>query len=153
MDVSDPFDPPKRSKGPTPSPTRKGTASSDDLGVSNARSNVFEMIRPFDPMSADAETHYDDVARRVNRIRARRARNDRERLELERQFIENDLVVRGGVRVGLPLSVAGRRKRMQRLFQLTIEAERLASEEQFSMRALERMNDALDRWARDTYGQ
>ena len=114
--------------------------------------NVYELVRPFDPLSTEAESQYDAVVRRVNRVRALRARNDRERLELERQFVENDLRVRSGPRMGLPLSTRGRRQRIRRLFELAAEAQRLEHEEQFSLRALDRMNNALDRWACDTYG-
>ncbi len=118
----------------------------------NFPANVRELVRPFDPISPEAENQYDDVVRRVNRLRALRGRNARERLELERQFVNNNLTVRSGPRVGLPLSIRGRRQRIRRFAELATEAQRLEYEEHFSVRALDRMNDALDRWARDTYG-
>jgi len=138
MDVSHPADPPR---------TCDARDSTEALS-----SNVHEFVRPFDPMSREAESQYDAVVRRVNRVRALRSRNDRERLELERQFVENDLTVTAGPRTGLPLSVRGRRQRIRRLLDLAAEAQRLESEESFSVRALDRMNNALDRWASDTYG-
>jgi hypothetical protein len=138
MDVSHPADPPR------PSDARDSTEAPS--------TNVHEFVRPFDPMSSEAESQYNAVVRRVNRVRAMRSRNDRERLELERQFVENDLTVRTGPRTGLPLSVRGRRQRIRRLFELAVEAQRLENEEGFSVLALERMNNELDLWASDTYG-
>lgn len=115
-------------------------------------SAVSELIRPFDPVGPDAEAEYDAVVRRVNRARAKRKRNELDRLELERQFIDDDLVARTGPGKGLPLSRAGRRARLMRLLDLGVEAERVREEERFAMRVLDRMNAALDAWARDTYG-
>lgn len=114
--------------------------------------NLTEMIRPFDPTSSEAEAHYDAVVRRVNRVRAKRARNARERTELERQFVEGDLRVLDGARKGQPLSKPGRRKRLARLIDLGAEDLRLGAEELFAVKALDYMNTALDRWARETYG-
>jgi hypothetical protein len=114
---------------------------------------VVEMIRPFDPMQADAEDRYDAVVRRINRARARRTAIERERAELERQFVENDLRVLSGADRGQPLSPSARRQRLARLIDLETESERLRSEERFSTAAGRRMNTALDRWARETYGQ
>lgn len=113
---------------------------------------VLEMIRPFDPTTADAEPRYDAVVRRINRIRARSNQLERERSELERQFVENDLRITSGPDRGKSLSKAGRRRRLVRLHDLECEARRLREEERFSTDALERMNQALDRWARETYG-
>ena len=162
MDDFDTLDPPTDSNTSEAFSTCDASNASDPTNASSPTkilpcadpmmaSNVRELIRPFDPISAEAETRYDDVARRINRVRAKRLRNDRERLELERQFVENDLVVRAGMRAGLPLGAAGRRQRIRRLFELTTEAQHLSEEEQFSVRALDRMNAALDRWARETY--
>jgi hypothetical protein len=114
-------------------------------------SNVVEMIRPFDPMEPDAEERYDAVVRRLNRTRARRMPLERERDELERQFVANDLRIRSGPLHGEPLSVHERRRRLARLCDLDHELRLLRSEERFSAEALEHMNAALDRWARDTY--
>ena len=113
---------------------------------------ILELIRVFDPISPDAEAQYDGVVRRLSRARARSAVNARERETLEAQFLEGDLAVQSGPRRGQPLSLAGRRKRLNRLIELAVEAERLQAEERFSQRVLDRMNDALDRWARETYG-
>ncbi|MBW2497278.1 MAG: hypothetical protein JRF61_08405 [Deltaproteobacteria bacterium] len=113
---------------------------------------IIDMNRPFDPTSEDAEERYDTVVRRINQTRTRRARIESERSELERQFLESDLQVLSGSRRGEPLSKAGRRRRLARLVELEIEARQLCSEERFSIGELERMNSALDRWARETYG-
>jgi len=114
--------------------------------------NVLEMIRPFDPLSADAEELYDAVVRRVNRVRSRRTRLGKEQTRLERQFVDNDLTFRSGTRRGEPRSKDGRRRRLARLVEVSAEMLELDQEERFSVTALDRMNRALDRWARETYG-
>jgi hypothetical protein len=113
---------------------------------------VLQLVRPFDPSNTDAEKNYDAVARRVNRVRARRIVVARELAEVERQFVEGDLVVRSGARRGQPLTTNGRRKRLARLLELGMEHRRLNDEEQFASADLDRMNEALERWARETYG-
>jgi hypothetical protein len=113
---------------------------------------VLQLIRPFDPSDADAEENYDAVARRVNGVRRRRNIVARELAAVERQFVEGDLVVRFGPRCGQPLTPNGRRKRLARLLDLGIEYRRLNDEERFASANLDRMNAALDRWARETYG-
>ena len=117
-----------------------------------ATPNVLELIRPFDPLGANAEEDYDAVVRRLNRVRGRRTLVARERAELERQFIEADLTVRSGSRRGQPLTRNGRRRRLARLLELDTEARQLNVEERFAIANLDRMNEALDRWARETYG-
>lgn len=114
--------------------------------------HVLELIRPFDPLGADAEKDYDEVVRRVNRIRGRRAVVTRELAELERQFVESDLIVRSGPRRGQPLTRNGRRRRLARLLELGAEYRQLNDQERFAVANLDRMNEALDRWARETYG-
>jgi hypothetical protein len=115
-------------------------------------SNVLEMSRPFDPLGAEAETQYDTVVRRINRVRARRTCIEREQRELERQFIDGDFTIASGRRCGEPLPRTTRHKRLMRLLELSAQAHRLTEEERFALRALNRMDLALDRWARDTYG-
>jgi hypothetical protein len=117
-----------------------------------AAPNVLQLVRPFDPLTAEAESEYDVVVRRVNIVRRRRARVERELAELERQFVENDLIVRSGPQRGQPLSRNGRRRRLVRLLELGTEFRHLNDEEQFAIANLDRMNEALDRWARETYG-
>lgn len=114
--------------------------------------NVLEMIRPFDPMSAEAEEQYDVVVRRLNRVRAERNEATRELGELERQFVDGDLRVESGPRRGQPLSQSGRRRRLARMLDLGARVRRLDEVEAFASAALTRMNEALDRWARETYG-
>ena len=114
--------------------------------------NVLELVRPFDPISQSAEDEYDAVVRRLNRVRARRTRLCREKECLERQFIEGDLRVQTGVRRGEPLSVVGRKRLLGRLIDVGAELRGVEDEERFANGALDRMNQALDRWARETYG-
>lgn len=113
---------------------------------------VLELIRPFDPSDIDAEKSYDAVVRRVNRVRGRRAVVARELTELERQFVENDLRFRSGPRRGQSLTRNARRKRLTRLLDLGVEHRQLNEEERFASATLDRMNEALERWARETYG-
>lgn len=115
-------------------------------------SPVVEMIRPFDPTAADAEERYDAVVRRLNRVRARRTRIEREQSELERRFLDEDPDAVSDRRRSETLATPGRRAELERLYDLEVERRRLRSEERFSADALQRMNEALDRWARETYG-
>ncbi len=113
---------------------------------------VLQLMRPFDPSTADAETEYDAVVRLVNGLRDRRSEVARELAELERQIVENDLVVESGPRCGKPLSRSERHGRLLHLLDLAMVLRRLNNEEQFAVANLYRMNEALDRWARETYG-
>lgn len=113
---------------------------------------VRHLIRPFDPTSAKAEDEYDAVVRRVNRMRATRARLDRELRQLEDQFVEDVPTIASGPRRGQPLSIGGRRRRLARLIELGIERSRVEAEERFATLRLDEMNQSLDRWARETYG-
>ncbi len=113
---------------------------------------VRKLIRPFDPMAEDAEGNYDEVVRRVNSIRGRRTKVAREAAEIERQFVENDLNVLFGPQRGDRLDAAGRRHRLARLLELETERQRLNQQEEFVRSNLDHMNQALDRWARETYG-
>jgi hypothetical protein len=113
---------------------------------------VLKLIRPFDPMADDAEENYDEVVRRVNSIRVRRTKIAHEASDLERQFVENDLIVLFGPRRGERLEEAGRRHRLIRLLELEAELQRLDQSEAFARSNLDHMNEALDRWARETYG-
>jgi hypothetical protein len=113
---------------------------------------VLQLIRPFDPLTADAEAEYDAVVRRVNGLRDRRSEVARDLAELERQIVENDLVVESGPRYGEPLTPSERHGHLLRLLDLSMELRRLNDEEPFAVANLYRMNEALDRWARETYG-
>jgi len=135
---------------PTDAP-RNG-AEADRIDAGEVARNVREMVRPFDPVSADAEDQYDAVVRRVNRVRARRTRLTRELECLERPFVDDDLVAQSGPRRGQPLSANGRKHRLARLVEVGAELRRVEEEERFAVASLDRMNRALDRWARDTYG-
>ena len=113
---------------------------------------VLQLIRPFDPLTADAEAEYDAVVRRVNGLRDQRSEVARELAELELKIVENDLVVESGPRCGEPLTRSERHGRLLRLLDLAMELRRLNDEEQFAVANLYRMNEALDRWAREAYG-
>lgn len=132
----------------------KALAAKDatDADASVPLAAIRPMFRPFDPMGPEAELQYDQVVRRLNRARAKRSMLETDRSELERQFVEDDLVVQSGVRRGQPLSSAWRRKRLNRLIELSLLDEHLREEERFANESLIRMNEALDRWARETYG-
>ena len=116
---------------------------------------VVELVRPFDPMSAEAEEYYDAVVRRLNRLRVRRAEIMREFSGLERRFLESkddDGGVRPGSRRDRAAALRDRRERLERMLDLGAILRRLEAEEEFATADLERMNEALDRWARETWG-
>ena len=108
--------------------------------------------RRFDPTSAEAEGRYDRVARRINQIRAARNRSQREADELARQFVENDLIAQAGTRRGQALTASGRRRRMRTLIDLEREIALLDEELVGLSESLTAMNEALDEWAKQTYG-
>ena len=114
--------------------------------------NVLQFVRPFDPLSPDAEDAYDAVVRRVNSIRHRRSQVARELAEIEHQFVEGDFIIRSGPQSRQSLSRNERRSRLVHLLELGTEFSRLNAEEQFALANLDRMNEELDRWARETYG-
>ncbi|MEM9173997.1 MAG: hypothetical protein AAGC67_02095 [Myxococcota bacterium] len=113
---------------------------------------VLELVRPFDPVGAEAEDQYDAVVRRVNRVRARRTRLTREFERLELPFVEGEPKVLSGPRRGEPLSAPGRKRRLARLVEVGADLRAAQEEERFAVAELDRMNRALDRWARETYG-
>jgi chromosome segregation ATPase len=113
---------------------------------------VISLDRRFDPTSSEAEARYDRVARRINQLRATRNRVQRHADELARQFVDGDLVARTGRRRGAPLTTAGRRQRMRSLLELTAEIALLDAELAGLDESLSNMNQALDAWARQTYG-
>lgn len=114
--------------------------------------HIRDLVRPFDPAGTHAEKDYDAVVRQVNEVRGRRAVVARELAELERQFVTGDLFVRSGPRRGQRLTRNARRRRLVRLLELNTEYRQLNDREQFAVTNLDRMNKALDRWARGIYG-
>ena len=118
--------------------------------VMNAQ--IISLDRRFDPTSAEAEARYDRVARRINQLRAARNRCQRESDELARQFVDDDLVVSSGARRGQALTASGRRHRMKRLIELAGQIALLDEELTGLDESLGHMNQALDRWAKQTYG-
>ncbi len=106
----------------------------------------------FDPLAPNAEAQYDRVVHRLNQLAASRHRNRKLCGELERQFVENDLTASTGSRRGKPLTTQGRRRRLSRLLVLNDRLTRIEDERQRLGEELEAMNEALESWARDTYG-
>ena len=137
-----------------PNPSDALIPGSPQLASESLKSqrSVVPMVRPFDPLDADAEGQYDAVVRRLNRVRARKTRLAKDLKRLENQFIEDDLTALSGPRAGLPLTKSGRKRRLARLVEFGIELHQAEAEERFAAAALDRMNQALDRWARETYG-
>ncbi len=134
----------------TQEPKARASTAVDTRGGPTA-TRVVPLARPFDPISAEAEDQYDAVVRRVNRVRARRTRLARELEDLERPFLEGEPTVQTGPRRGQPLSPAGRKRRLARLVRVGADLRDSVAEERFAVADLERMNRALDRWARETY--
>lgn len=131
----------------------KGAPSvASDTDIAPRPSRVLELVRPFDPLEADAEDQYDAVVRRVNRVRARRTLLARELERLERPFVEGEPTAQSGPRRGQPLSPAGRKRRLARIVEVGANLRDAVAEERFAVAALDRMNRELDRWARETYG-
>jgi len=117
-----------------------------------AGDTVRPLVRPFDPVSTEAEDQYDAVVRRVNRARARRTVLAREFDRLATPFVDGEPRVLTGPRRGEPLTPQGRRRRLVRLVDLGVTLRAAEAEERFASEALDRMNRALDQWARETYG-
>jgi hypothetical protein len=113
---------------------------------------IIPLIQSFNPMSTDAETRYDRVALRINRLKATRNMCQHNADELARQFVENDLIASSGSRRGKSLTVAGRRRRLRQLLDLEQELSAVTEEIEGLSRTLDHMNQALDDWARQTYG-
>jgi hypothetical protein len=113
---------------------------------------ILPFRRRFDPLDPASETRYDSVVDSLNRRAAERRRNVRLAREIERQFVENDLVVAGGKRRGQPLTAEGRRRRIAQLLSLHDEQHRIDAQLQRLGGELESMNTDLEAWARDTYG-
>jgi hypothetical protein len=113
---------------------------------------VLPFRRRFDPLDPAAEARYDGVVERLNSLVARRRRGAGLVAELERQFVENDLVVAGGKRRGQPLTPEGRRRRLAQLLSLRDEQHRIDAEFARLHGELLSMNAELDAWARETYG-
>jgi hypothetical protein len=113
---------------------------------------ILPFVPRFDPTAPGAERRYDGVVARINRVSARRRGLRRTSAELERQFVENDLVSRSGARRGRPLTSRGRRQRLDALLATRAELEALDREWEHLHAELERMNRALDAWAREHWG-
>ncbi len=120
--------------------------------MSAMNAEIISLDRRFDPTSAEAEGRYDRVARRINQLRAERNRLQRSADELARQFVENDLVAQTGARRGQALTESGRRRRMRALIEFEREIAVLDDELDGLGQSLTLMNEALDAWAKETYG-
>jgi hypothetical protein len=113
---------------------------------------IIQLRSQFDPLAPGAEAQYDRLVHRLNQLAATRNRNRKLRGELERQFIENDLTAVSGQRRGQPLTPQGRRRRLSRLLVINDDINEIESERSRLGAELERMNEALEAWARETYG-
>jgi len=113
---------------------------------------VVSLTPRFDPTDPGAEARYDSVVSRLNRVSALRQQARRACAELERQFVEDDLVVRSGPRRGRPLTTAGRRQRLRALLERTATLRALEAERTRLLAELDAMNRALDAWAREHWG-
>jgi hypothetical protein len=110
-------------------------------------------LRPhFDPSQPGAERHYDRVVSRINRLATLRARTRAQCTELERQFVEDELVSASGRRRGEPLTTRGRKKRLDLLLEKSMAIREHDAEWERLHAQLENMNRALDDWARENWG-
>ncbi len=113
---------------------------------------VIPILRAFNPASAAAESEYDGVAHRMNQLSAACNRRRLHASELRRQFVENDLVAASGSRKGDALTLRGRSRRLQQLIDNAIDLDKLEKEREQLCERLEMMNQAIENWARETYG-
>ncbi|MAJ60214.1 MAG: hypothetical protein CBC48_09565 [bacterium TMED88] len=109
---------------------------------------VIVLRQPFDPSEPEAERRYDDIVVRINRLSAERERNRRTCVELERQFVQNDLCAKTEEASGEPLTETERRKRLIRL--IDASCLRIEQDKEYDRLCtrLDEMNQDLDEWAR-----
>ena len=109
---------------------------------------ILPFRKKFDPDSIEAEASYEHVVQRINwlstTLRSARVRFS----ELERQFLENDLVARSGPRKGDPLTERGRRQRLKELFDCRDAVARKELAYDILQRELRAMNRDLEQWTR-----
>lgn len=113
---------------------------------------VVPLRQRFDPSTPGAERRYDGVVSRINRLSALRARTRRECAELERQFVDDELVATSGPRRGRPLTARGRRQRLDQLLAKSASLVEQDREYERLRAQLEGMNRAIDAWACENWG-
>lgn len=113
---------------------------------------VIDLQRPFDPDSPEAEIRYNEVVRRLTRMRVLRRQLGDERAELERRFLQGEPGSTRGRRRRRPFARSERHEQLTRWLELSFTLRDLEMEEAWFSRQLHRMNAALDDWARTNYG-
>lgn len=109
---------------------------------------ILPFRKKFEPDSIEAEAAYERIVQRMNWVNTT-LRSARTRYgELERQFLENDLVARSGPRKGDPLTGRGRRQRLKELFDCRDAVVRKELEYDILHRELRAMNRDLEQWTR-----
>lgn len=109
---------------------------------------VLPFRRKFDPDSPEAEDSYERVVQRMNWLNTTLGSTRARYSELERQFLQDDLVARSGPRRGEALTERGRRGRLNELFECR---EALVSKEleyKLLRHELKAMSRDLEEWTR-----
>ncbi|MBW2273141.1 MAG: hypothetical protein JRG96_07710 [Deltaproteobacteria bacterium] len=101
----------------------------------------------FNPLSEKDHRHYEELLRRVNFSDAVVRHLMRNLSELERQFIEDDLVVKSGPREGEPLDAEGREQRLLELMRINLDHARAREEHLKLIEQLGKIEQVIDDWA------
>ena len=109
---------------------------------------VLPFRRKFDPDSPEAEAAYERVIQRMNWLNTTLGSTRDRCTELERQFLENDLLARSGPRRGKPLTERGRRGRLQELYAGRDALIRKELEYGLLRHELRAINRDLEQWTR-----
>ena len=107
---------------------------------------VLPFRRKFDPASPEAEDSYERVVQRMNWLNTTLGSTRARCHELERQFLENDLLARSGPRRGERLTERGRRGRLNELFECRDALIRKELEYKLLRHELRAMNRDLEQW-------
>jgi len=101
----------------------------------------------FNPLSEKDHRHYEELLRRVNFSDAVVCHLARNLAELERQFVEDDLVVSRGPRQGEPLDMEEREERLLELMRITVDHARAKQEHLKLIAQLGKIEQVIDDWA------
>jgi hypothetical protein len=101
----------------------------------------------FNPLSEKDHRHYEEMLRRVNFSDAVVRHLARNLAEIERQFVEDDLVVSEGPHEGQPLDMEGREERLLELMRLTLDHFHAREEHLKLIDQLKKIEKAIDAWA------
>ncbi len=109
---------------------------------------VLPFRRKFDPDSPEAEDSYERLVQRMNWLNTTLGSTRARHNELERQFLQNDLVARSGPRRGESLTERGRRGRLNELCECG--ETRISKELEYNLlrHELKAMNRDLEEWTR-----